>query len=324
MEVLTLRPVDRLTLTTLVDNAVDSTAPDTGPARHRAFGDGTVPAAAILGGRGSDALVAEHGFSMFVEAEVDGRIRRLLFDTGVSPTGAIENARRLEVDLTTAEGIVLSHGHYDHTTGMSGLLGLLGPGGLPVVLHPEAWTERRIVIPDGSHRSLPTPSRTAIEGAGFDIIEETRPSFLFDGAVLVTGEIDRTTPYETGFHGHERRSPSGWHADPEIRDDQAIVVQVRDRGLVVLTGCGHAGVVNIVRKAQALTGIDRILAVVGGFHLGGRSFHSRIPDTVAALASFSPQFLVPAHCTGFIATHALARAMPEAVIPNLVGTRYVF
>jgi 7,8-dihydropterin-6-yl-methyl-4-(beta-D-ribofuranosyl)aminobenzene 5'-phosphate synthase len=236
----------------------------------------------------------------------------------------IDNARRLEVDLTAVEGIVLSHGHYDHTTGMSGLLNLLGPAGLPVVLHPEAWTDRRIVIPDGDRRVLPTPSRSAIEGAGFEIVEEVRPSFLLGGSVLVTGEVDRTTPFETGFPGHEQRGPEGWHADPHIRDDQAIVVEVKDRGLVVLTGCGHAGVVNIVRKARALTGVARILAVVGGFHLGGRAFHARIADTVKALSSFHPEYLIPAHCTGFPAAHALAHAMPDVVIPNLVGTRYEF
>lgn len=324
MEAVPLRPVDRLTLVSLVDNAVDSTAAGRGPARRQSFGRDPVPAAAIVGGRGRDPLVAEHGFSMFVEIEVDGATHRLLFDTGVSPTGVIDNARRLEVDLTTAEGIVLSHGHYDHTAGMSGLLDVLGRAGLPVVLHPEAWTDRRIVIPDGGHRLMPTPSRSAIEGAGFEIVEEVRPSFLLGGSVLVTGEVDRTTEFETGYPGHEQCGPDGWRADPDIRDDQAIVVEVKDRGLVVVTGCGHAGVVNIVRKARALTGVDRILAVVGGFHLGGRIFHGRIADTVAALSSFDPEFLVPAHCTGFTAAHALAQAMPDVVIPNLVGTSYVF
>ncbi len=322
MEVVALRPVERLTLTSLVDNAVDSTAPNRGPARRQSFGLDPIPAAAIVGERGRDPLIAEHGFSMFVEVEVGGRVHRLLFDTGVSPTGAIDNARRLEVDLTTSAAIVLSHGHYDHTTGMSGLLSLLGPAGLPVVLHPEAWTDRRIVIPDGGHRLLPTPSRSAIEGAGFEIVEAARPSFLLDGAVLVTGEVDRTMNFETGFPGHEQLRPSGWAPDPDIRDDQAIVIHVKDRGLVVLTGCGHAGVVNIVRMARALTGVERILAVVGGFHLGGRAFHARIPDTVAALSSLSPEYLVPAHCTGFEAAHALAQAFPQRVIPNLVGTRY--
>ncbi len=322
METVSLRPVDRLTLVSLVDNAVDPTAPSRGPASRRSFGPDPITAAAIVGGQGRDPLIAEHGFSMFVEIESEGRVRRLLFDTGVSPTGVIDNARRLEVDLTAVEAIVLSHGHYDHTTGMSGLMGLLGPAGLPVVLHPEAWTDRRIVIPDGGHRPMPTPSRSAIEGAGFEIIEESRPSHLFGESVLVTGEVDRTTPFETGFPGHEQRGTDGWHADPDIRDDQALVVDVKDRGLVVLTGCGHAGVVNIVGKAQALTGVDRILAVVGGFHLGGRAFHARIPATVAALSSFSPGYLIPAHCTGFEAAHALAQAMGEAVIPNLVGTRY--
>jgi 7,8-dihydropterin-6-yl-methyl-4-(beta-D-ribofuranosyl)aminobenzene 5'-phosphate synthase len=107
-----------------------------------------------------------------------------------------------------------------------------------------------------------------------------------------------------------------------ILDDQAAVLNVRDKGLVVLTGCGHAGVVNIVRYARKLTGIERVYAVIGGFHLDGPLFEPIIPRICDAFVSYGPQVVVPAHCTGWVAMHALANALPDAFIPNSVGTRF--
>lgn len=323
-EIIPLRPVDSLTVTSLVDNSIDVTAPDEGPAGRRAFGRATLPAPTIVDRRVPEPLVAEHGFSVLVEATIGGTTRRLLFDTGISPTGVVENARRLDLDLGMAEAIVLSHGHYDHTTGMAGLVDTLGRANLPVVVHPGVWSRRRISIPGREPRDLPTTSAAALGDAGFAVVESRRPSLLLDGAVLVTGEVDRTAPFETGFPGHEALREGTWEPDPDILDDQALVMTVRGEGLVVITGCGHAGVVNILRQARLLTGTDRVLALIGGFHLGGTAFGDRIPATVEALASMGPRYLVPAHCTGFRARVALAQAMPDAVLPNTVGTTYRF
>jgi len=101
------------------------------------------------------------------------------------------------------------------------------------------------------------------------------------------------------------------------------VARLRDKGLVVITGCGHAGLINTVRHARKITGVDRVHAVIGGFHLGTPIFEPIIPSTVEALGEFDPQVLVPTHCTGWRATHALAAAFPDAFIQNSVGTRYV-
>jgi len=133
METMTLEPVDSVRITSLVDNVADTTAPDTGPARRAGWGRGTLEAQTIVGGRSSVPLVAEHGFSALVDVAKGDTTHRILFDTGVSPNGMIENMRRLEVDPTTIEAIVLSHGHYDHTTGMHGLIEALGRPNLPVV-----------------------------------------------------------------------------------------------------------------------------------------------------------------------------------------------
>ena len=137
---------------------------------------------------------------------------------------------------------------------------------LPLLLHPDFWTRRRIVSPAGAWE-LPMPSRRGIEGAGFAIVEDRQPSFLLDGVLLVTGEVDRTTDFEKGMPVHQAWRDGDWQPDPLIHDDQAVVLHVRDKGLVVLTGCGHSGIVNIVRHAKALTGVERVYAVLGGFHL---------------------------------------------------------
>ncbi|HVQ87846.1 MAG TPA: MBL fold metallo-hydrolase, partial [Actinomycetes bacterium] len=154
------------------------------------------------------------------------------------------------------------------------------------------------------------------------IIEQRQPSFLLDGKLLITGEVDRTTEFEQGMPVHQAFKDGDWVPDPLIHDDQAAVLHVADKGLVILTGCGHAGIVNIVRYTKRLTGVDQVYAVIGGFHLTGRLFEAIIPQTVAALVAESPQVVVPAHCTGWTAQLALANALPGVFTPNAVGSRF--
>jgi 7,8-dihydropterin-6-yl-methyl-4-(beta-D-ribofuranosyl)aminobenzene 5'-phosphate synthase len=111
-----------------------------------------------------------------------------------------------------------------------------------------------------------------------------------------------------------------WHPDPLILDDQALVVRLRDRGLVILSGCGHAGIVNTVRFARKLTGTDAVAAIIGGFHLSGPMFEPMIEPTIDALADLSPALVVPAHCTGWRAVHRLAARLPHAFVMSTVGT----
>ena len=235
-----LEPVDGVTVHTIVDNVSDALLANRGPAR-RTRGNSTSPRALTVEGLGPDALKAEHGFSALIELATEHGRRQILFDTGVSEEGAAENLRRLELPVADIEAIVLSHGHYDHTMGLHGLASELGRRNLPIVLHPEAWSRRRLLIEGREPLELPTLSGSALRGAGFEVVEEERPSFLLDGRLLITGEVDRTTAYETGMRRQEALHEGVWSADPLIRDDQAIVLHVRDRGLVILTGCGHAG-----------------------------------------------------------------------------------
>jgi 7,8-dihydropterin-6-yl-methyl-4-(beta-D-ribofuranosyl)aminobenzene 5'-phosphate synthase len=319
-----LEPVDSLAVTTLVDNVYDVFMPDQGPA-HRSGPGSTrarLPVATMANGFVPDQLVAEHGFSLLLTLTRGERTHRLLFDCGVSPDGMVENMRRLEVDPHDLEAVVLSHGHFDHTAGLDGLVRRLGRASMPVLVHPDFWNRRRVLLPGREPIELPTTSRSALDGAGFEVIEERQPSFLFQDAVLVTGEVDRTTGYEPGFPVQEAWRGSRWEPDPMVLDDQAVIVNVGDRGLVVITGCGHAGVVNTVRYAQALTGVRQVRAVMGGFHLNGPIFEAIIDRTCADLAALEPALVVPGHCTGWRGQHALARTFGERFVPSCVGTRF--
>jgi 7,8-dihydropterin-6-yl-methyl-4-(beta-D-ribofuranosyl)aminobenzene 5'-phosphate synthase len=325
MSPIPLREVDGVAVTTLVDNSSDALLPDEGLVRRWGlFGSAgplpVVPDGMAVGGRSIDFLRAEHGFSALLEVSVDGRTRRVLFDAGATPDGLIGNVDRLGLEPETFEAVVLSHGHSDHVMGLDGLAKRVGRRNLPVLLHPAFWTRRRLVAADRPILELPTPSRAAIEGAGFTVVEDRQPSFLLDGMLLVTGEVDRTTAFETGLPPtHQAWRDGEWQPDREVHDDQAVVLHVRDKGLVVLTGCGHAGIVNIVRHAKRLTGVDRLYAALGGFHLRDGE---TVPLTVTALAAQAPAVLVPAHCTSWKAQQALAAGLPAAFRPNAVGSRF--
>lgn len=324
-EVIRPAPVDSLSVTILVDNVTDLLAVDEGVARRPPMlsrPQARAPSATLEGGQAYVGLRAEHGFSALVTLETGGRRHDVLFDSGISPDGLVENMRRMDLSPKDIEAIVLSHGHFDHTTGMDGLIRALGPRNLPVLIHPEFWSRRRLAMPGRDAVEIPTTSRGALVGAGFEIIEGRRPSFLLDGSLLVTGEVDRVSGFERGFPIHEARRDGEWRPDPLILDDQALVALVRGRGLVVITGCGHAGIVNTVRYAQRLTGEERVHAIIGGFHLGGRLFESIIDPTCDALAELDPDVLVPCHCTGWRATTEIARRFPDAFIQNTVGTRF--
>jgi 7,8-dihydropterin-6-yl-methyl-4-(beta-D-ribofuranosyl)aminobenzene 5'-phosphate synthase len=319
-----LEPVDSVKITTVMDNVTDVLMPDQGPARRpRPVSTSMIPASTMENGQVPDPLVAEHGFSALVTVVKAGREHRFLFDAGTSPDGVVENMRRLRIDPASIEAIICSHGHFDHTTGLDGLIRALGGRvNLPVLIHPHFWRRRRISLPGSEPREIPTTSRRALEGAGFTVIEERQPSFLFQGSVLVTGEVPRTTGYEPGFPPQQAWLGGKWEPDPLVLDDQALIIDIRDKGLLVMTGCGHAGVVNICRYARRLTDDRPLHAVAGGFHLNGPRFEPLIPRVLADLAEMTPAVLIPAHCTGWRAQHAMAAHFGEAFVPNTVGTEF--
>jgi 7,8-dihydropterin-6-yl-methyl-4-(beta-D-ribofuranosyl)aminobenzene 5'-phosphate synthase len=323
-----LTPVDRVEVLTVIDNVVDVLLRSTDVAKRMGVAERgghrlpQVEAPLLEEGHAADAPVAEHGLSFLVSMTLEDRRRTVLFDTGSTVDGVVHNLRVLGMNPGEIETVVLSHGHFDHTTGLNGLAKVLQPLP-PLVLHPDFWLRRRVALPGREPYELPTTSEEKVRTAGFPVVERREPSLLLDGGLLVTGEIERTTQFEQGLAVHQALRDGQWQPDPLIHDDQALVVNVRGQGLVVITGCGHAGVINTLRFARKLTGIDQVYAVVGGFHLATPAFEPIIWPTVEALAELGPQVVVPAHCTGWRATHALAAAFPDAFIPGSVATRYI-
>ena len=318
-----LEPVESVTVTTVMDNVTDIFMPDQGPARRPSPGSGRRRAVSTMdGGQAPDPLRAEHGFSVLVTIVKNGNRHEILFDAGTSPDGVIENMARLELDPAAIEAIVCSHGHFDHTTGLDGLIRRLGTVNLPVLVHPHFWRRRRVTFPGRDYQEIPTTSRRALTDAGFEVIEERQPGFLFGRSVLITGEVPRTTGYEPGFPPQQAWLGGRWEPDPLVLDDQALIVDIEDKGLVVITGCGHAGIINICRYARRLTRERPLYAVIGGFHLNGPLFEPLIPRVLDELAALDPRVIVPAHCTGWRAQHAMSARFGDAYIPNTVGTTF--
>ncbi len=248
---LTLPAVDGVEITTIMDNSFDALMSSTAVA-HR------FPTQQDFFTR--EQLRAEHGTSFLITVINQGRRDTILFDTGVSPDGALHNLDIMDIDLTSVQAIVLSHGHTDHTHGMDGFLERLGRRRMPILLHPDAFLKRRLVYNDDKILDLPPPSLHDLSHEGIELLVERGPSFLVNGTLLVTGQIERTTDFEQGIKNQQAEVDGSWLPDPWVYDDQAIVIHVRDKGLVVITGCGHAGVVNILRQARAQTGVEQIYA----------------------------------------------------------------
>lgn len=313
MVTIPLPEVDEAKITLLIDNSIDVLMAGTEVAQR-------LPITPHLF---QQVPVAEHGFSALINVRQGDKQGTVLFDTGVSRTGILHNLDAMQIRASDIQAVVLSHGHADHAMGLPGLVDRLGPQHLPLVLHPDAYLERRLVLPDGTELFLSPPKKNDYRREHIEIIEEVGPSMLVQDMVLVSGEVARTTDFEKGFPLHQTKRNGHWEPDPVIHDDQCAIINVKGKGLVICTGCGHSGIINIIRHAQALTAVKQIYAVIGGFHLTGRLFEPIIPPTIAALKEINPRYVMPGHCTGWMATHQIARAMPDAFIPNSVGTTLV-
>lgn len=309
-----LPEVDEAKIKIVMDNSIDVLMSSTEVAQRLPLGPNPFE---------RTSPVAEHGFSVLIEVKRGEKRGSVLFDTGVSRKGILNNVDALEIDTQDIQAIVLSHGHPDHAMGLPGLIDRLGTHNLPLVLHPDAYLERKLVLPNGDEVSVPAPKVADFRRENIEIIEEVGPSMLVDDMLLVSGEVARATPFEKGFPIHYAKRADAWEPDPLIMDDQCAIINVRGKGLVIVTGCGHAGIINTIRHAQALTGVQEIYTVIGGFHLTGALFEPIIPATIAALREINPRYVLPGHCTGWAATHQIARAMPDAFIPNSVGTTLV-
>jgi 7,8-dihydropterin-6-yl-methyl-4-(beta-D-ribofuranosyl)aminobenzene 5'-phosphate synthase len=246
---------------------------------------------------------------------------RILFDTGISADGVVENAKRMGLELSEVEYVVLSHGHYDHFGGLVSALKTINKANLPLIVHEDMFKTRGTANSNGTIRIYPEfPTRKQLISA--QLVNTKQPYLIGDGAILVTGEIPRETSFEKGFLQHRTLRDGIWQPDPLILDDRAVVFNVKGEGLVVISGCAHAGIINTISYAQRISGITKAYAVMGGFHLAGKENESRIGQTVKELGQISPKLIVPSHCTGWRGMCAVAEALPEAFIWNSVGNLY--
>ena len=268
------------------------------------------------------APVAEHGLSLFISVEVQGEKQILLADAGLTPMALKHNLKIMTVDRAAIETIFISHGHIDHYGGFSELLQDTEQT-MEIIVHPDAFLPRRLNIPDDDPMIMPTFSRETLENAGAVVKEAYRSTTCCSGMALALGEVERVTDFESGFGWAEIKTADGWVKDP-FRDDQGIVFHLREKGLVVIGGCSHAGIINTVKHAQKVTGISEVYTVMGGFHLTGPMFESIIQPTIDAMQKLNPAYIVPMHCTGWEAINRIAQEMPDQFILNCVGTRYVF
>jgi len=316
IETMLLKEVEKLEVTCLVDNNVDVLLPSTKVARRP-----------IIAKNWYDKpLIAEHGFCAALTLHIDGVKHIVLLDSGLDPLAASHNVEALGFDLSSCELLVSSHGHVDHAGGLINIRSKLGQTRVtPLVVHEHAFRNRSVKFQDGREIDLPAPKRSLLTTAGYEIAEKNSHSSWIGDRLLVTGEIPRTNNFEKGFPNHYSEADDGeMEADPLIRDDQAVVLNVRDKGLVILTGCGHAGIINTISYARELAGEDRIYSVIGGMHLSGGLFEPIISRTVEEFQKLRPEHVVPCHCSGLKAMTQIATKMPDAFIQNSVGTSYVF
>ena len=257
-------------------------------------------------------LTAEHGLSFLIAAPAGD----ILFDTGQG-FALISNARRMEIDLTRISSVVLSHGHCDHTGGLSQLMAEIGPRS--VFAHPSAFS-RKYSKKQGELRSIGVPeSPEALEQAGMQLCICTQPVAVAPG-ILATGPIPRMTDFEQVPPHFLTDAPGGVGlVQDSLEDDQALILDQR-AGPVLVLGCGHSGIANTLLYAMELTGTRRFSMVIGGTHLIDAD-ETRLEQTLAFLRQFEIMRIAPCHCTGLRGQFALWQKYGSAFLFNTTGDR---
>jgi 7,8-dihydropterin-6-yl-methyl-4-(beta-D-ribofuranosyl)aminobenzene 5'-phosphate synthase len=265
------------------------------------------------------------GLSLWLDMWRQGARRRVLFDVGPRADTLERNARSLGIDLSAVDAIVLSHCHFDHTAALAGLLKMLGRP-VPVFGHPDLFRPNFVLAPEFMDYAMNGEnSRANLENAGARFVLSVSPMEPYPGLML-TGEVEHSTPFEeSGGVSCFTTDADGRLIPDRLQDDVSAVVNVEGVGGIVLSGCSHAGVVNIVKQAKALSGDAGIAAIIGGFHLL-QATPKRTVQTIDAFKELAPQLKVlsPMHCTGLKPSAMMADAFGEAFRELHVGDRVVF
>jgi 7,8-dihydropterin-6-yl-methyl-4-(beta-D-ribofuranosyl)aminobenzene 5'-phosphate synthase len=304
--------IDKVTVWVLTDNYYDALRPDSEISkRYR-----------VTPGR---SVHAEHGLAYYVETFVDGKTSGCMFDYGLDPIGVMNNIALLGLDVGKAKAFSLSHGHFDHWMAAIEILKQNRARiakNTPFYVGEEAFHRRYLLGPGATEAmDLGQLKKEDIEVLGVKVTEVRNPTEIIPGAYF-TGKIERITAYE-------RVPPAllvkrGENLEPDdFRGEQALFFNVKGKGLVVLSGCAHAGIVNTVKQSQKIAGIEKIHAVLGGFHLINAK-PEIIQNTVADIKAMKPDFIAPTHCTGFEAVVAFSKEMTNEFTLNTAATQYTF
>ena len=312
---LEFEPVDKVEILTLMDNYIDVLLPST-EIVHR-------PPLASAGQIPTTTLVAEHGLSLLIRVYKGADSHTVLLDTGWTSIGVLHNMQILGVDPGEIQTIVLSHAHMDHTGTLVPLLERIGRP-IKLVLHPHAFSSPRYLALDETTKILfpKTLDEKILCEKGAEIVLSKSPISVGQSMVGVTGQVERVTSFEKGMPNALMEKDGQVVPDP-ILDDQALVINLEGKGLVIVAGCSHAGIINTILYAQKITGLQKVHAVLGGFHLSGAFFEPIIEQTIAELKDIAPDILVPMHCTGWKAIHRFEEEFPGSFVLNSVGSKFI-
>ncbi|MDY6855496.1 MAG: MBL fold metallo-hydrolase [Thermodesulfobacteriota bacterium] len=314
-----IEEADRVEVTTIIDNYIDSTLAMSEPPsemikRPMLAKEGKIPA---------QGLLAEHGLCLLVKVFKGDQCYSVLLDSGWSKIGIFHNMKMLGVDVSQIEAVVISHGHMDHCGALPEILDSISPSSAPVIIHPDAFLQRMISLQGGITIEMPTMKESSINKAGIEVIKTKRPHSLASGLVFSLGEVERITDFEEGMPGFLIKRNNEFEPD-SIIDDQGLVIHLKGKGLVIITGCAHSGIINTIEYAKKITRVDTIYAVMGGFHLTGPQFMLLTDRTVEELKKVKPSIIIPMHCTCWVTMNWIEREFPDQFILNSVGTTFSF
>ncbi|KAL1968157.1 hypothetical protein VTN77DRAFT_2288 [Rasamsonia byssochlamydoides] len=340
--------IDSLEALVIIDNELDPMSPASPDTVHLTGGSiaqiamSTAPR--LQPGERGDAAVelrmenlccSAHGLSILLTATKGNVKHSILFDTGPEEQAWERNVTRLQADISSIEVIQLSHWHRDHSGGMLKAIRMikeakkakgLADTNVVVDVHPSRPDYRGFLLGDKIVSLEADPTFEEMEEAGAIVHQHSEVHTVLDDMFLISDEIPRRTTYETGLRNGMRyvREEGEWFSDEKIADERFLMCNLKGKGIVMFTGCSHAGVINAARHASSLLG-DSVPfhAIVGGFHLA-TSDEAQVASTVRDLKRLDPAVLLPGHCTGWRAKFAIERHLPGSLVPCMVGTRISF